>query len=111
MRVLVTGGGGFLGTHVVERLRERGVDPFVARRRDYDLTRWDDAERLFRTAQPERVFHLAGEVGGIGANRANPGRFWYANLMMGAFCTDPADLRRQVKDKVRPEVHEEPSRV
>jgi GDP-L-fucose synthase len=83
-RILVTGGGGFVGSHLVERLREQGHDPFVARRRDYDLTRWDDAERLFADAQPELVFHLAAEVGGIGANRANPGRYWYANLMMGA---------------------------
>jgi GDP-L-fucose synthase len=83
-RVLVTGGGGFLGTHLVERLQEDGHDVFVARRRDYDLTRWDDAERLFADARPELVYHLAAEVGGIGANRANPGRYWYANLMMGA---------------------------
>ena len=84
MRVVVTGGGGFLGSHLVEQLQQRGDDPFVARRADYDLTRWDDAERLFRDSQPELVFHLAAEVGGIGANRANPGRYWYANLMMGA---------------------------
>ncbi len=84
MRIVVTGGGGFLGSHLVERLRQRGEDPFVARRADYDLTRWDDAERLFREGRPELVFHLAAEVGGIGANRANPGRYWYANLMMGA---------------------------
>ena len=84
MRIVVTGGGGFLGSHLVERLRQRGEDPFVARRADYDLTHWDDAERLFRETQPELVFHLAAEVGGIGANRANPGRYWYANLMMGA---------------------------
>jgi GDP-L-fucose synthase len=84
VRIVVTGGGGFLGSHLVERLRARGEDPVVARRADYDLTRWDDAERLFRDARPELVFHLAAEVGGIGANRANPGRYWYANLMMGA---------------------------
>jgi GDP-L-fucose synthase len=84
MKTLVTGGGGFLGSHLVERLEADGHDVFVARRADYDLTRWDDAERLFKDARPERVFHLAGEVGGIGANRVNPGRFWYANLMMGA---------------------------
>jgi GDP-L-fucose synthase len=83
-RVLVTGGGGFLGSHLVERLRERGDEVFVARRRDYDLTLGQDAERLFADARPELVFHLAAEVGGIGANRANPGRYWYANLMMGA---------------------------
>ena len=84
MKTLVTGGGGFVGSHLVDRLERDGDDVFAARRRDYDLTRWEDAERLFRDAEPERVFHLAGEVGGIGANRANPGRFWYANLMMGA---------------------------
>jgi GDP-L-fucose synthase len=82
-RIVVTGGGGFLGSHLVDRLRERGEDPFVARRADYDLTRWDDAERLFADAKPALVFHLAAEVGGIGANRANPGRYWYANLQMG----------------------------
>jgi GDP-L-fucose synthase len=84
MRVLVTGGGGFLGSHLVERLQAEGIEPFVARRRDYDLTREADAERVFDDARPELVFHLAAEVGGIGANRTSPGRYWYANLMMGA---------------------------
>jgi GDP-L-fucose synthase len=84
VRVLITGGGGFLGSHLVERVRREGIEPFVARRRDYDLTKAGDVERLFETAQPEVVIHLAAEVGGIGANRANPGRYWYANLMMGA---------------------------
>jgi GDP-L-fucose synthase len=83
-RALVTGGGGFLGTHLVARLEAAGHDVFVPRRRDYDLTRWDDAERMYTDARPELVFHLAAEVGGIGANRSNPGRYWYANLMMGA---------------------------
>ncbi|HET7648579.1 MAG TPA: GDP-L-fucose synthase [Gaiellaceae bacterium] len=83
-RVVVTGGGGFLGSHLVERLEADGHDVAVARRRDYDLTRYEDAERLFEEARPELVFHLAAEVGGIGANRANPGRYWYANLVMGA---------------------------
>jgi GDP-L-fucose synthase len=84
VKTLVTGGGGFLGSHLVERLEADGHDVVVSRRADYDLTRWEDAERLFRETRPERVFHVAGEVGGIGANRASPGRFWYANLMMGA---------------------------
>jgi GDP-L-fucose synthase len=84
VNVLITGGGGFLGSHLVERLRTSGVDPVVARHRDYDLTVWEDADRLFADVRPELVFHLAAEVGGIGANRANPGRYWYANLMMGA---------------------------
>jgi GDP-L-fucose synthase len=83
VNVLVTGGGGFLGSHLVERLRAPGTEPFAARRRDYDLARPEDAARLFAEAEPELVFHLAAEVGGIGANRANPGRYWYANLAMG----------------------------
>jgi GDP-L-fucose synthase len=92
VNVLVTGGGGFLGSHLVDRLRAQGVEPFVARRRDYDLTVPDDAERLFAAARPELVFHLAAEVGGIGANRANPGRYWYANLIMGANVLELARL-------------------
>jgi GDP-L-fucose synthase len=84
VRVLVTGGGGFLGSHLVARLRDEGLEPFVARRRDYDLTVAADVEKLYADARPELVLHLAAEVGGIGANRANPGRYWYANLMMGA---------------------------
>jgi GDP-L-fucose synthase len=83
MKALVTGGGGFLGSHLVERLARDGHDVFVARRREYDLTNWDEAARLFADSEPEVVFHLAAEVGGIGANQANPGRYWYANLMMG----------------------------
>jgi GDP-L-fucose synthase len=97
MRILVTGGGGFLGSHLVERLQAQGEDPFVARRADYDLTRWDDAERLFADARPELVFHLAAEVGGIGANRANPGRYWYANLIMGAHVLELARQQRVAK--------------
>jgi len=84
MRVLVTGGGGFLGSHVVELLRARGDEVVVPRRAEVDLTRFDEAEALFAQARPELVFHLAAEVGGIGANRANPGRYWFANLVMGA---------------------------
>jgi GDP-L-fucose synthase len=91
-RILVTGGGGFLGSHLVERLESEGHELVVPRRAQFDLTRWDDAERLFREAQPELVFHLAAEVGGIGANRANPGRYWYANLMMGAHVLELARL-------------------
>jgi GDP-L-fucose synthase len=83
-RVLVTGAGGFLGGHLVERLAADGHDVFQARRRDYDLTAMADTARLFADAEPELVFHLAAEVGGIGANRANPGRYWYANVVMGA---------------------------
>jgi GDP-L-fucose synthase len=98
MRILVTGGGGFLGSHLVERLEADGHDLFVSRKADYDLTSRGDAERLFRDARPDRVFHVAGEVGGIGANRANPGRFWYANLMMGAHVLEVS--REQGIDKL-----------
>jgi GDP-L-fucose synthase len=82
--VLVTGGGGFLGSHLVDRLRVESVEPFVARREEYDLTRQDDTARLFADARPDLVFHLAAEVGGIGANLANPGRYWYANVAIGS---------------------------
>jgi len=92
VRALVTGGGGFLGSHLVERLEADGHEVVPARRRDHDLTRGDDAARLFAAVRPELVFHLAAEVGGIGANRANPGRYWYANLMMGAHVLEQARL-------------------
>jgi GDP-L-fucose synthase len=78
-------------------LRTDGLDPLVPRRSEYDLTRWDDAERLFADARPELVFHLAAEVGGIGANRANPGRYWYANLMMGAHVLELSRLNAAEK--------------
>ena len=97
MRVLVTGGGGFLGSHLVERLENDGHDVIVARRADYDLTSMDETGRMFAEAAPERVFHLAAEVGGIGANRANPGRYWYANLMMGAHVLEQARIHETPK--------------
>jgi len=82
-KVVVTGGAGFLGFHVVNRLREHGANVFVPRSRDYDLVSSDAVRRLYRDARPEIVIHLAAQVGGIGANRENPGRFFYENLMMG----------------------------
>jgi GDP-L-fucose synthase len=91
-RVLVTGGSGFLGTHVVERLAETGAELTVPRSADYDLRREDDAVRLFEDAQPEIVYHLAALAGGIGANRAEPGRFWYENLLMGAYVLEQSRL-------------------
>jgi GDP-L-fucose synthase len=94
VRTLVTGGGGFLGSHLVTRLEEEGDEVVVARHRDYDLTRYEDAERMFSDARPDRVFHLAAEVGGIGANRSNPGRYWYANLMMGAHVLELARVHK-----------------
>jgi GDP-L-fucose synthase len=83
-RVVVTGGAGFLGSRVVAKLRERGaLEICVPRSREYDLVRYDDVVRLYRDARPDLVIHLAARVGGIGANRANPGKFFYDNLMMG----------------------------
>jgi GDP-L-fucose synthase len=92
VKILVTGGGGFLGSHLVERLVADGEDVVVPRRADVDLTSADQTARLFLEAEPDLVFHLAAEVGGIGANRANPGRYWYANLIMGANVLEQARL-------------------
>jgi len=76
-RVTVTGGAGFLGSFVVEKLQERGCrDIFVPRSREYNLVEIESAKRLYRDARPDIVIHLAARVGGIGANRANPGRFF-----------------------------------
>ena len=83
-RVMVTGGGGFLGTAVVKRLAEMGpADVFVPRSRDYDLRRREGVERAIVDGRPDVIIHLAAVVGGIGANRENPGRFFYENAIMG----------------------------
>jgi GDP-L-fucose synthase len=83
-RIIVTGGSGFLGSHLIERLERTGCsDIFVPRSSDYDLTRSEAIERLFAERRPEILFHLAAVVGGIGANRENPGRFFYENAIMG----------------------------
>ena len=90
-RVLVTGGAGFLGQHLVRTLRERGCKEIVVpRRSQYDLTREAAVEQLYRDARHQVVIHLAAVVGGIGANLANPGRFLYDNLMMGALLMEYA---------------------
>jgi GDP-L-fucose synthase len=97
VRILVTGGGGFLGSHLVERLESDGHDVVAARSADYDLTSMEDTARMFAGAGAEVVYHLAAEVGGIGANRANPGRFWYANLAMGTNVIEQARLHETPK--------------
>ena len=84
-RVIVTGGAGFLGSFVVEQLRAKGCRQIVTpRTRDYDLVQMEAVRRLYTEANPDIVIHLAARVGGIGANQANPGRFFYDNLMMGS---------------------------
>lgn len=82
-RIVVTGGAGFLGSFVVDRLRDRGAVVFVPRSDKYNLVDRSDCRRLVADSEPDLVLHLAARVGGIGANRANPGRFFFDNLMMG----------------------------
>ncbi len=90
-RVLVTGGAGFLGGAVVEKLRARGCrEVIVPRSREYNLVEGEAVRRLYREAHPDLVIHLAARVGGIGANRDNPARFLYENLMMGVQVIDEA---------------------
>jgi GDP-L-fucose synthase len=83
-RVVVTGGAGFLGSFVVEKLRERGAEfVFVPRRQEYDLREAAAIRRLYEQTRPDVIIHLAAVVGGIGANRRHPGRFFYDNAIMG----------------------------
>jgi GDP-L-fucose synthase len=81
-RVLVTGGAGFLGSFVVERLQRHGAEVFVPRRDQFDLVQMEAVQALLAAARPEYIFHLAARVGGIGANQAHPAGFFYDNLMM-----------------------------
>lgn len=99
-KVVVTGGSGFLGSHVADRLETLGADLFVPRRTDYDLTSEAAVARLYADTNPDVVIHLAARVGGIGANRMNPGAYWYDNLMMGALMLEYArrnDTRKFVQ--------------
>lgn len=98
-RIIVTGGAGFLGRHVVARLKARGVPDrhiFIPRRRDFELTSERDAAILYRSAfgkdKADVVIHLAAEVGGIGANRKSPGRYFFANMAMALHLIEQARL-------------------
>jgi GDP-L-fucose synthase len=92
-RIVVTGGAGFLGSAVVANLKRRGCDEssvVAIRKKDFDLVHETDVRRMYEVHRPEIVIHLAAVVGGIGANRENPGRFFYENLMMGALLMEHA---------------------
>jgi GDP-L-fucose synthase len=93
-RITVTGGAGFLGRYILQGLKDRGCkDIFIPEIQDYDLTKEENVIRMYEDAQPDIVIHLAAEVGGIGANRQNPGRFFYANMAMGLHLIEHARLQ------------------
>lgn len=97
-RVLLTGGGGFLGSFVVDKLRENGCSTLVVpRQQEYDLRRADAVEKLFDVAKPTLVIHVAGATGGIGANQRHPGPFFYDNAIMGILMMEQARQRRVEK--------------
>lgn len=93
-RVMITGGAGFLGSHLVSEVYARGCrDVFVPRSSQYDLVKWADASRALDDARPDIIIHLAAKVGGIGINREKPGEFFYQNLMMGVQLMEMARVR------------------
>jgi GDP-L-fucose synthase len=94
-RLVITGGAGFVGSYIVERLLKRGArkeNILVPRSEDFDLTREVNVERLYKELKPEIVIHLAAVVGGIGINRLHPGSFFYKNLIMGALLIEHARI-------------------
>jgi len=99
-RVVVTGGAGFVGRVVASKLQQRGcpaANIIVPRRADFDLTRENDVKRLYAEAKPDVVIHLAAEVGGIGANMDNPGRFFFANMAMALHLIEHARISKLKK--------------
>ncbi|HML73256.1 MAG TPA: GDP-L-fucose synthase [Anaerohalosphaeraceae bacterium] len=99
-RIVMTGGAGFLGKHLQQCLLARGVrqeQMLIPLIEDYDLTKEADCIRMYDRMRPDVVIHLAAEVGGIGANRENPGRFFYANMAMGLHLIEQARIRKLTK--------------
>jgi len=97
-RFVVTGGSGFLGSHLVKQLKDRGaINVFAPKSSEYNLTKEEAIIRLLGETKPDVIIHLAAVVGGIGANRENPGRFFYENLIMGALLMEQARLFRVKK--------------
>jgi GDP-L-fucose synthase len=95
MRYLVTGGAGFLGSFVTAKLKSAGItDITIPRSKDYDLTSQSAVEKLYADAKPDVVIHLAAQVGGIGANRENPGRYFFANMAMGLHLIEQARIHK-----------------
>lgn len=95
MRYVLTGGAGFLGSVVAAKLRARGInDISVVRSRDYDLTHEAAVEKMYRDLKPAVIIHLAAQVGGIGANRENPGRYFFANMAMGLHLIEHARINK-----------------
>ena len=94
-RICVTGGLGFLGSHLIDRLKKRGCkNVFIADRDKYDLTKESEIIRMYDEIKPDIVIHLAAVVGGIGANREHPGSFYYLNMVMGAMLIEQARLHK-----------------
>ena len=86
-KILVTGGRGFVGTNLVNELKKRELNYYAPTREEYDLKKEEDVKRLFENYKPNIVLHVAGKVGGIGANKAAPGDFFYDNIMVGTLVT------------------------
>ena len=93
-KIIVTGGAGFLGRVVVNRLKEKSVNPIIIRSQDYDLTTESGVSKMYETYKPDIVLHLAAVVGGIGINRSKPGTFFYKNIMMGTLLQEYANRHR-----------------